>query len=148
MYIQVSVRQLAGQSSTLGAMFDWCRCLWGCALIRIVIPSPPPPPLLLYMYLLCCTEMCIISICVYGWALYEWYSTIMESSHSEIPPLAWKRQYCMKTHACTVLFTQIMNIAANHNCEHPLASFPGHSQFFNVARYNMRGPWYQMPHEA
>ena len=32
---------LAGQSSTLGAMFDWCKCLWGCALVRIVIPSPP-----------------------------------------------------------------------------------------------------------
>ena len=74
--VHIASSALAGQSSTLSAMFDWCKCLWGCALIRIVIPSPP-------------LALCIISIHVYGWALYEWYGTIMESCHSEIFPPAW-----------------------------------------------------------
>ena len=43
---------LASQSSTSGAMCDWYRGLWECALIRMIMPSPHlalyVPPVLLY----------------------------------------------------------------------------------------------------
>ena len=52
-----------------GAMFDWCRCLWGCALIRIVIPSPPcfvRVPLVLYRNVHSCVWMGSIWVVQYN----------------------------------------------------------------------------------